>query len=94
MIIHLVQITARRIGLPHFDQCAAHRPPVFVKHTPMHEDAFSDRLALVLRGQIIIVLANQAVPEDRSRSFRQVSAASRTNGMRGDRAMDDKYGGK
>ena len=71
MIVHLVQITARRICLPHLDQRTAHRPPVFIKHTPMHKDAFSERLAFMLRGQIMIVLANQSMPENWPRLFCQ-----------------------
>ncbi len=71
MLIDDMHVAAAGIGLPEFDQRIRHAAAVFVEHMAMHDDALTERLALALNGQVMIVLAHRLVAVDRPGQFRQ-----------------------
>ena len=71
MLIDDMHVTAAGIGLPQFDQRVRHAAAVFIEHMAVHDDAFADRLALALNGEVVIVLAHRLVAVDRPGQFRQ-----------------------
>ena len=71
MLIHAMAIASRRIGLPDFDQRSGNRASLFIQDTPAHNDAFSDGFAAMLPSEVIIVLADVAMAEDRATKLRQ-----------------------
>src|ERR1700748_3612104 len=52
-----VNVAATGIGLPEFHQRVRPAAAVLVEHMAMHDDALADRLALVLRGEIVVACA-------------------------------------
>jgi len=60
-----VNIAPAGIGLPDFNQRVGHAASVFVKHMAVHDDAFADRLAFVLHGEIVVACAHGLVAVDR-----------------------------
>ena len=71
MLVDDVDVAAAGVGLPDFDQRIGHAAAVLVEHMAVHDDAFAERLALVLDGEIVIVLAHRLVAVDRAGQFRQ-----------------------
>ena len=71
MLIDDVDVAAAGIGLPHLDQRIRHAAAVFVEHVAVDDDALAERLALVLGGEIMVVLAHRLVAIDRPGQFRQ-----------------------
>ena len=71
MSIYLMPVAACSVCLPHLNECTADWPPMLIQHAPMNEDSFAKGLALVLRRQIVVVLADQTVPKNRAGSFCQ-----------------------
>ncbi len=53
MLIDDMDIAAAGIGLPQLDQRVGHAAAVLVEHMAVHDDAFAERLALVLQGEIV-----------------------------------------
>src|ERR1017187_6900286 len=70
MLIDIVHVTAAGIGLPDFHQCFGHRALVLVEYTAVHDDALAEGLALVLLGQIVVVLLDRVMAEGRTRELR------------------------
>src|SRR6185437_12759579 len=54
MLVDNMDIAAAGIGLPQFDQRIRHAAAVFIEHMPMHDDTLTERLALVLDGEIVV----------------------------------------
>ena len=71
MLVDGVDVAAAGIGLPQLDQRVRHAAAVFIKHMAVHDDAFAERLALVLDGEVAVVLAHGLVAVDRPGQFRQ-----------------------
>ena len=71
MLVANMDIASAGIGLPEFDQCVGHAASVFIQHMAMHDDALSDRFALVLGGEIGIARAYGLVAVHRAGQFRQ-----------------------
>ena len=71
MLVDDMDVAAAGIGLPDFDQRIRHAAAVFVQHMAVHDDALAERLALVLGGEIVVVLAHRLVAVDRPGQFRQ-----------------------
>ncbi len=71
MLIDHMDVAAAGIGLPELDQRIRHAAAVFIQHMAVHDDALAERLALVLDGEIVIVLAHRLVAVDRPGQFRQ-----------------------
>ena len=71
MLVDDMDVTAARVGLPQFDQHVRHAAAVFVEHMTVHDDAFAERFACGLDGEIVIVLAHRLMAVDWSGQFRQ-----------------------
>jgi hypothetical protein len=71
MLVRDVDIAAAGIGLPQLDQRVGHAAAVFIEHVAVHDDAFADRFALVLDGEVVIVLAHRLMAVHRTSQFRQ-----------------------
>ena len=84
MLVDDVDVAAAGIGLPEFDQRVGHAAAVFIQHMAVHDDALAERLAVVLDGEIVIVLAHRLVAVDRPGQFRQ-RMAHEISGFCGDR---------
>ena len=66
MLFDFMPVAAGGIGLPNFHKSAGNRAAVFVENVAMHVDAFADRVSRVLRGQVMVFGADDAVAEDRA----------------------------
>ena len=69
MLVDIVDIAAASIGLPDFHQRVGNRALVFIEHVAMHDDAFAERLALVLFGEIGIAFLHGIVAVNRPRQL-------------------------
>lgn len=69
VLIVLVQIAARGVGLPDFDERVAHRAAVFVDDAAADDDAFSERMTGVLAGQIVVGVLDDRMAENRAGDF-------------------------
>src|SRR5262249_60811877 len=66
VLVALVDVTAARIGLPDLDERVEYWPAVLVEHAPVHDDALAERLAGVLRGEIVVAWLDAVVAVNRS----------------------------
>ena len=66
MLADDMNVAAAGIGLPYFDQRVGHAAAVLVAHMTLHDDAFAERLVLVLDGEIVVVLAHGLMAIDRT----------------------------
>ncbi len=66
MLVGAVRVAARGVRLPDLDQGLRNRLAVLVEHAAGDDDAFADRLALVLAGEVMIALLHVAVAEKRT----------------------------
>src|ERR1700759_2092826 len=61
--VELVLVAPGGVGLPHFDERAAHGTAIFVEHAPVNEDALSDGLACMLCRKVVVAFAKKRVSE-------------------------------
>src|ERR1700736_4695825 len=59
MLVADVDIAAAGIGLPDFEQRIRHAAAVFIQYMTVYDDALAERLAFVLDGKIVVVLAHR-----------------------------------
>jgi hypothetical protein len=71
MLVDGMSVPACRICLPEFDQGVANGTPVAIEHAPGHDDAFAQRLACMLTGEIVVGVADLSVWVNRSCHLRQ-----------------------
>jgi hypothetical protein len=64
MAVDHVVVAPRGVRLPDLDQRVAHRPAVAVEYAAVEDDPLAERLALVLAGQVVVVLADALVAVD------------------------------
>src|SRR5262245_15423645 len=69
MLVDVVDVAAASIRLPDFHQGIGNRALVFVEHMAVHDDAFAQRFALVLPGEVGIAFLHGAVAIDRPGQF-------------------------
>ena len=79
-----VAIPAGCICLPHFHQCIWYRPVIFIEHATGYDDAFPQRLAVVLLREVVIARADVAGAEDGPVSSDSVYGG-KISGCRGER---------
>lgn len=95
MLLALVGVAARRVGLPDLHELAAHRPSVAVEQPSGDGDALTDRLAVVLPGEVVVDLGDVPLPEggeDSSTSSGSLLTSMVTGGCLGCRSSEDRYG--
>src|SRR4051795_4682062 len=80
MLVADVNVTAAGIGLPDLDQRVRHAATILVAHMAVHDDAFAERLAGVLGGEVTVALAHGLVAVDRAGQLRQ-GMAHRDQGL-------------
>src|ERR1700730_2887338 len=64
MLVADMDIAAAGVGLPDLEQGIRYAAAVLIQHMAVHDDAFAERLALVLCGEIMIALAHGLVAVD------------------------------
>ena len=68
MLVILVEVAAGGVRLPDLHDRVAERPPTTVEHPAGDDDAFADRFAGVLAGEVMIELGDRS-REERSRKI-------------------------
>ena len=71
MLVARMDIAPTRIRLPDFDQRVRHRAAVVVEHPPRDADALAYGFTEMLAGEVVVVLGDFIMAENRSRNLRQ-----------------------
>src|SRR5215207_617139 len=66
MLVDDMDVAARGVRLPDFEERVRNRPAVLVEHASGHDDALAERLAGVLAREVGVVLAHALMPIDRA----------------------------
>ena len=69
VLVILVHIPPACVRLPDFDQRVWHGASIVVEHSPGNADALPNGFARMLARQIIVVLSDVVVAEDRAGDF-------------------------
>ena len=77
MLITTVPVTSRGVRLPDFNQSIRNRPAAVVENASGHDDALTERLSGMLKGQVIVSFRDGTVavnrPGDLGKSVRQIN---------------------
>lgn len=62
MIVSVMPVASGSIGLPNLNQSVPDRAAIFIQNAAGQDDPFSQRITIMLAGQIIIPFAYRLVP--------------------------------
>src|SRR6202046_284816 len=71
MLVALVQVAARRVGLPDLNEGISQWPSIFVQHLTADDDAFAERVAGMLVREVAGLHINRGCCEGRPGDFRK-----------------------